>query len=89
MMVEGKDLPDDFSEEQAELFSRMYRFMLMHQHDIKHPAAPSLSDEHWQTICHNTSYLAATFRDGDELVLREDDESVIFTTEESAKGNLN
>lgn len=53
--------PDDWTVEQNVVFSRLYRHMVSNQAVFAHPEAPTLTAPHWQTICWNASWMAASF----------------------------
>jgi len=61
------EYPEEWSEEQCAFFTKAYRFMITSQQAMRHPAAPSMPDEHWHTIAHNAAFLCATLHGGDDL----------------------
>jgi len=73
-------LPDEWTEEQREMFSHVFRFMLMNQRAIKHPESPDLQDEQWRTICHNAAWAAAEFMECDELTITDLDTGTIMAS---------
>lgn len=60
-------LPDDWTDEQTELFMRVYKFMIANKEAMRHPSGPVISDEHWQTVAHNAAFIAAELRDSEEV----------------------
>lgn len=79
--LDGTSLPDDWTDEQREVFGKVYRFMQLNQDTHCHPGMLTLSDEHWQTICYNSAFLAASVVGGENLTICDDDERVLATTE--------
>lgn len=61
------ELPDDWTEPQQVLFTKVYKFMTVSMAGIVHPNAPIISPQHWQTICHNAAYTAAELLEHDSL----------------------
>ena len=72
------DTPDDWTDEQNALFVKLYKFIIANQPAMKHPDAPSLPPEHWQTIAHNTAWSAAEFLDADDLTIRDADSDEVM-----------
>lgn len=81
------ELPDDWTEEQAAMFNRVYRHMLANQRAFVHPQAAPVSDEHWSTTAWNSAWLAAHCA-GDKapLIIRADDTGEVFSAEIAAEG---
>ena len=63
------ELPDAWTEEQREMFSKMLRFILANQDGFRHPFADEMAPAHWLTICHNAAWCAAEFMGCDELTI--------------------
>lgn len=63
------DTPEDWTDEQNDMFVKLYRFMIGNQQAIRHPRAAEVTQEHWQTICHNAAWSAAEFMDTDDLTI--------------------
>lgn len=70
--------PDDWSDEQSRLFTRVFRAMGT-QEAVAHPEAQRMPDDHWHTIIFNAAYTAAeelvstadlivTLNDKDEVI---------------------
>jgi len=60
-------LPEEWTEEQREMFSHVFRFMVMNQRSMIHPQTPEIPDDQWLTVCHNAAWAAAEFMECDEL----------------------
>lgn len=61
--IDWDKLPEDTSAYQREVFDRLYRLMLPNQVAFKHPDAPHLTDEHWDSVCWNAAYAALACMD--------------------------
>lgn len=83
-----KNLPDDWTEEQNAIFTRVYKFLIANAAAVQHPRAAPVAVEHWQTIAHNAAWVAAELRDCEEVrILDGDTEEVIAASPTS--GTLN
>jgi hypothetical protein len=60
-------LPEDWTDEQRELYTRVHKFMVANKDAMCHPAAPIVTEQHWQTIAHNAAFIAAELRDNEEV----------------------
>lgn len=77
------ELPDDWSEAQNALFTKVYKFITANPGAFQHPRAAALPAEHWQTIAHNAAYCAAELLENDSLrVLDADTEELIAASPE-------
>jgi hypothetical protein len=57
------ETPEDWTDEQRNLFSRLWRHMETNQHLFTHPQAPRVTAEHWRITCWNAAWLATEFSD--------------------------
>lgn len=73
------NVPDEWTEKQRELFSRLYRFFQANPQAVVHPEMGDIDPEHWHTLAWNAAYFAAHAAfDGDPLcVMDEDTEEVV------------
>jgi len=62
-------IPQDWTDEQGELFALVYRFMAANQDAFRHPHTSELPVEEWNTICHNAAFTAAEFMETDDLTV--------------------
>ena len=60
-----------WSPSQASLFNLLYEKMKEAQEVYRHPKAPILHEDHWNTVCWNTAWTAADLLAGvDAVALR-------------------
>lgn len=74
-----KDVPDDWTDEQKDLYAKVYQFALSNQMNIAHPDARRMPDEQWDTLCHNFAFFAALKLDpesGDLILCNDDNEEL-------------
>ena len=81
------ELPEDWTDEQLAVFGKVLRFMLSNQSLHCHPDMPNVDPEHWQTICHNSAFLAASIVGGEELIIHDTDTELVLATTESVSLN--
>jgi hypothetical protein len=81
--IDSGSLPEDWTDEQKDVFGKVYRFMQKNQSTHCHPAMPKPDDEHWNTICFNSAWLAASIAFGDELTICDEDDAVLASTEQA------
>ena len=62
-------IPQDWTDEQGELFALVYRFAVANQDAIRHPRTREIPMEEWATICHNAAFTAAEFMETDDLTV--------------------
>jgi hypothetical protein len=74
-------LPDDWEPEQNRVYHEVYALALTNQCYFKHPGAELATDAHWQTICHNFAFMAATASGGDSLTIVSEDGDLLMTNE--------
>lgn len=60
------DTPDDWTEEQRDLFVKVHRFITANQQTFVHPAAPPIESAHFNTIAWNAAFVAAELMAGDD-----------------------
>lgn len=79
-------LPDDWSDAQNALFTKVYKFMIANQDAMCHPASKSMPIEYWQTVAHNSAWIAAELAESDSVrILDVDTEQTIA----ESPGSLN
>lgn len=71
-------LPEDWTEEQHAMFSKVSTFMAANKKAVSHPASVEVSDEHWLTVCHNAGWIAAELMDCDELSIFDQTTGALF-----------
>lgn len=70
-----------WTEAQRRHYGRLFRFMLANQHAFRHPSAPVLTDEQWETTAHNAAWMAAEMLEpGDIEILDPDTDEFVATT---------
>jgi hypothetical protein len=80
------DLPDDWTDEQQDLFTKVYKFMLVSQGAMTAPEASPIGDRDWGCICFNAAFTAA------ELLVNESLRIIDLDTEQTlteSPGSLN
>lgn len=58
--------PDEWSDAQRALFSRMFRHMNEQQAMFTHPDATTVESDHWQTTCWNAAWVATVMSASEE-----------------------
>lgn len=75
------DTPEEWTDEQNQLFVRVYRFMIANQSGVRHPDSQEIAPAQWQTICHNSAWAAAEMLETDDLtILDTETEQVIASS---------
>jgi hypothetical protein len=78
--------PEEWTAEKKVLFTRMYRHMVNNQDVFKHPGAPRLSDEHWNTVAWNVAWVGAEFSDPSfGMIEHVDEDGNILAVEETCR----
>jgi hypothetical protein len=81
------DTPDDWTDEQNRVFTRVHRFMSENPAVFMRPGEPLLSAETWGTLAWNAAWFSAQALIDDELltiVASDDDETVLASERETA-----
>jgi hypothetical protein len=56
---------DDWSEAQADLYGRVFRFLLNNQKNVTHPNTTPMNGREWRTLAHNVAHIAADLLEGE------------------------
>lgn len=67
--MDGIGLPEDWTDEQRAMFSRVFRFMMGNQYAFCHPGMAEVAPEHWKTLSNNAAWAAAEFMETEELTI--------------------
>lgn len=57
------ETPEEWTDAQRGLFSRIFRHMEANQHLFTNPQAPRVADEHWRVTSWNAAWIATDFSD--------------------------
>lgn len=80
------DTPEDWTDEQRDLFSKVCRYITSNQDAFCHPAMPRISSEHFATIAWNAAFIAAELSTGDDVRIIDADTQATIA---EMPGNLN
>jgi hypothetical protein len=78
--VTPRDRPDDWSEQQKSIYTKVFKFMVTNRDGCVHPSSTEIPHEHWNTICHNAAYLAAEFLDCETLTILDSDTNEVVAS---------